>query len=52
MKWEDFCAEFKNLTVCHLDDHHDTEKKNKRIFRLDSDYVKFSFARMRTTYKL
>ena len=32
MKWEDFCAEFENLTVCHLDDHHDIEKRLKGLF--------------------
>ena len=27
MAWDDFCEEFEQLTVCHLDDPDDMEKR-------------------------
>ena len=27
MSWDDFCEEFEQLTVCHLDDPQDMEKR-------------------------
>ena len=27
MSWDDFCEEFEQLTVCHLDDPDDMEKR-------------------------
>lgn len=33
MDWEDFVAEFENLTVCHLPDPNDYESRARGIFR-------------------
>ena len=38
MAWDDFCEEFEQLTVCHLDDPNDMEKRCIGTFSYNGTY--------------
>ena len=39
MAWDDFCEEFEQLTVCHLDDPNDMEKRCIGTFSYNGKYL-------------
>ena len=45
MAWDDFCEEFEQLTVCHLDDPNDMEKRCIGTFSYNGKYTRITRTR-------